>query len=198
MSFVGKAVRSSRQWNSEIWIFRFLCSTMLSAFMIFSGSAAAQTTTGTLRGQILDPQGAVVSNAQVTVTNEATAVTETLSTSSAGTYELPAILPGSYTVTVDAPGFKKFVKKSVRVLADRDNVADAKLEVGVAAEVVEVVAGGTQVETTSSNLNSNFDSRDVVELPSASGALNGSPLNLALLSPNVVAVPGGVQGTGGS
>jgi hypothetical protein len=171
---------------------------MLVAFMIFSGSAAAQRTTGTLRGQILDPQGAVVSNAQVTVTNEATAVTETLSTSSAGTYELPAVLPGSYTVTVDAQGFKKFVKKSVPVLADRDNVADAKLEVGVAAEVVEVVAGGTEVETTSSNLNSNFDSRDVVELPNASGALNGSPLNLAILSPNVVAVPGGVQGTGGS
>lgn len=179
-------------------MFRLRFSIPILMITILSGSAAAQRITGTLRGQVLDPQGAVIVNAQVVVTNDATGVSESLVTSSAGTYNLPAVLPGSYTVTIDAKGFRKFVKKDVPVLADQDNVADARLDVGVASEVVEVVAGGAQVQTTSSSLNSNYNDHDVVELPNASGTQNGSPLNLAILSPNVVAVPGGVQGTGGA
>src|SRR5262249_2583239 len=55
---------------------------------------SAQRTTGTLRGQVLDPQSAAVANATVTVVNEQTGVTQSVTTSSAGTWSLPAILPG--------------------------------------------------------------------------------------------------------
>jgi hypothetical protein len=57
----------------------------------------AQRTTGTLRGQVLDPQGAVVAAAKVTVTNEATGVAQLVQTTSAGTYNLPSLIPGKYT-----------------------------------------------------------------------------------------------------
>ncbi len=101
-------------------------------------------------------------------------------------------------VTVEAKGFRNLVKKDLPVLADQDNVADAQLELGSASETVEVVAGSVAVQTSSSTLNNNFNAKDVTELPGAGGTLNGSPLNLAVLAPNVVAQPGGVTGTGGA
>src|SRR5712692_9369835 len=170
----------------------------LAVSVLIAMPLLAQRTTGTLRGQVLDPQGAVVQNAQVKVTNDATGVSQTILTTSAGTYNFPSILPGTYTVTVEAKGFKGYVRKNVTVLADQDNLADARLELGTTTETVEVSASPVAVQTTSASLNNNYNSNDVVFLPSAGGTLNGSPLNLAVLAPNVIAQPGGVTGVGGS
>jgi outer membrane receptor protein involved in Fe transport len=165
---------------------------------LLTGTAAfGQTTTGRLRGQVLDPSGGAVADAQVTVTNQETGVTVTVATTSAGIYGLPSVLPGLYKISIEAKGFRTLVKKDVPVLADQDNVADAQLELGSASETVEVVAGTVAVQTTSATLNNNFNATDV-QLPNAGGTLNGSPLNLAVLAPNVVAMPGGVTGVGGS
>src|SRR5947209_6704047 len=165
--------------------------------LLFSASAFAQRTTGTLRGQVLDPAGAVVPNAEVTVTNQETGVSVKVATTSAGTYSLPTLLPGLYKITVEAKGFKSFVKKDVSVIANQDNVADAQVELGIATETIEVTGGSVEVHTTSSSLNNSFDSHSV-DLPSGGGTLNGSMLNLAVLAPNVIAQPGGVTGIGGS
>jgi hypothetical protein len=170
----------------------------IALFVACSTFAFAQGTTGTLRGQVLDPTSATVAGAAVIVTNEATGVSQTVTTNSAGAYDFPSVLPGTYTVTIEAQGFKKYVKKGITVLANQDNAADARLDVGAASETVEVTAGNAEVQTTSSTLTQNFNSQDVLNLPSAGGVLNGSPLNLAILSPNVVATPGGAQGVGGS
>jgi hypothetical protein len=170
----------------------------MATALFVSVPAFAQGTTGTLRGQVLDPAGAVVANAQVTATNKETAVSTKIVTTSAGTYSFPSLLPGRYSVSVEVSGFKKYVKNDVTVLADQDNVADAQLELGVATETVEVTAGAVQVQTASSSLANQFNSDDVSNLPQAAGTLNGSPLNLAVLAPNVVAQPGGVTGVGGS
>lgn len=180
--------------RSRFWVL-CLCGGLA---LYCSNFAVAQHTTGALRGQILDPGGAAIVGAEVTVANEATGITHILVTSSAGTYELPSLLPGSYTVTVVAKAFKKYVKAAVPVLANQDNVADARLEVGTTSETVEVTAGAAAVQTASSDLTNTFESQDVVNLPSSAGVLNGSPINLAILSPNVVATPGGTQGVGGS
>jgi Carboxypeptidase regulatory-like domain len=160
-------------------------------------SALGQRTTGTLRGQVLDPQGAVVGNATVTVVNENTGVSQSVTTSSAGTWNLPALLPGRYTVGVEASGFRKFSQRGVSVLVDQDNVADARLQLGSASETVEVNASVAQVETTSSSLNNNFDSNQVLNVPVTGGTLY-SALNLAILAPNTIAQPGGTQGIGGA
>ena len=178
---------------------RSMTLALVAVFCLLTGPGAfGQRTTGRLRGQILDPSGGAVANAQVTVTNQQTGVTVTITTTSAGTYELPSVLPGLYRVSVEAKGFRNLVKKDLPVLADQDNVADAQLELGSASETVEVVAGSVAVQTSSSTLNNNFNAKDVTELPGAAGTLNGSPLNLAVLAPNVVAQPGGVTGTGGA
>src|ERR1700676_301604 len=179
---------------------RKLMQVLLAIWLcMFTGNVAfAQRDTGTLRGQVLDPSGAVIPDAQVTVSNQQTGVAVKVLTTSAGTYEFPSLLPGTDKVGGEANGFKGFVAKDVAVLANQVNVVDARVELGVASETVEVDSGAVAVQTTSATLNNNFDSRDVTELPNAAGVLNGSPLNLAVLAPNVVAQPGGVTGIGGS
>src|ERR1700730_3661117 len=84
----------------------------------------AQTTTGTLRGQVLDASHAAVPVAQVSVTNQRTSVVVNVTTTSAGTYNIPSTIPGLYTVAVQAKGFRSATKKDVTVVANQDNVAD--------------------------------------------------------------------------
>src|SRR5277367_620377 len=173
---------------------------LLLAFVLVLCSAPlfAQGTTGSWRGQILDPSGAGVASANVTVTNQNTGVAVTLQTTSAGTYAVPSLIPGTYRIEIEAKGFRSLVKKDVAVVSNQENVADAVLELGGASETIEVTSGAQDVQTTSSQLNNNYDSKDVENLPNAGGVLNGSPLNLAVLAPNVIATPGGAQGVGGS
>ena len=79
----------------------------------------AQASAG-ITGTITDPSGAVIPNAKVTITNEETSVASNTTSSSAGTYSVKGLLPGKYTVAVDAPGFKKEVQPfdKLRVVGD--------------------------------------------------------------------------------
>src|SRR5580765_1813507 len=182
-----------RRYANHLGALLMICLVVLAMTTFGFG----QGTTGTLRGQVLDPSGAVVANGAVTALNEATQVSQVAVTTSSGTYNFPNVLPGSYTVTIEAKGFKKYVKKGIPVGANQDNVADAHLELGSTAEVVEVVAGNAQVETTSSTINNEFDSKDVLNVPVVGGVAY-SALNLSILAPNTTAQPGGSAGTGGA
>jgi hypothetical protein len=184
----------NRTTKEHLYSFAALACVLLLLTIVAMG----QSTTGTLRGQILDPQGATIANAKIRITNQETGVVSNTASSSAGTWNVPSLIPGKYSVSIEAQGFRGFLRKDVVVLADHDNSADAQLQVGAATEILEVVGGGVAVETTSSSLSNAFNSQDVLNLPNAGGALNGSPLNLAVLAPNVVAQPGGVTGVGGS
>jgi outer membrane receptor protein involved in Fe transport len=175
----------------QVLLFAWLCA-------FGAETALAQRVTGTLRGQVLDPAGSSVANAQVTATNEDTGVSVTMATTSAGTYTFPSVLPGKYTVTVESSGFKKVIKSGVLVQADQDNVADVRLDLGTASETVEVNASSVEVQTASSTLSNDYDSSQVANLPAAGGINNGSPFNLAMMAPNVIAQPGGTVGIGGS
>ena len=170
---------------------------LLSLMALGSGLAFGQRTTGTLRGQVLDSQGAVVVGANVNVTNQATNVSQQIVTTSAGTYILPSLNPGLYTVAVDSKGFKKSVERDVPVFADRDSVSDARLEVGTTTETIEVTSGAAIVESSSATLDNTFSSQQVLNVPVTGGTLN-SALNMAILAPNTIAQPGGVTGTGGA
>jgi hypothetical protein len=183
-----KAARRNFNW----------ATTLLFLLTLLGTQVLAQRTTGALRGQVLDPEGATVPNAKVSVTDQETGVVANTATSSAGTWNMPSLIPGKYTVGIEAKGFRTLVRRDTIVLADRENTADVQLEVGTASEVVEVLGSAIAVQTSSSSLNNDFNSQDVLNLPNAGGVLNGSPLNLAVLVPNVVAQPGGVTGIGGS
>ncbi len=168
---------------------------LLSLLMSY---AAAQRADGTLRGDVLDPTGAVISRATVTITNDATNVSQTTQTTSAGSYSVPNLLIGTYTVKVDAQGFKTYVRKQVEVKAAQVVEVSAKLSTAGGDTTVDVQAGANAVQTETSQLTNSFSAKQVIEVPTGVGAGASSQLNLSVYVPNTTAAAGGTSGTGGS
>src|SRR2546422_4653363 len=156
----------------------------------------AQRLDGTLRITVSDTTGASVTDARVTVTNEATKVSVSTNVSSEGTYVLPNLLVGSYSITVEKEGFKKYVVKNVEVNSNQVTDAKAKIEVGDITSTMEVTTGAELVQTDSSQLSSTLGGRVANEVPI--NTLGGSVLELAVGLPNTTTQEGGVLGSGGS
>lgn len=156
----------------------------------------AQGLTGALRGEVRDPSGAVVAGATVTITNDDTGEKRSQSSTSVGTFEFPFLQVGRYSVTVEASGFRRYLRRNVEVKANQVVEVNAALEVGAVEEVMEVTSGAEVVQTTTAQLTGVTFSRQVSELPIPS--LTGNPLNLAVLAPGTTTMPGGMAGTGGS
>lgn len=171
---------------------------LLAVLLLIASSATlwAQGFDGTLRGTVKDASAAVIANASVTATNDATKSLRTVETTSDGTFNFPNLQVGSYTVTVEVKGFKKYVRKGVEVKANQVVEVSAALEVGSLETVVEVAAGAELVQTTSSQVGGSVSERAVIDLPNPS--LGGSPLNLSIIFPNTTTESGGMAGEGGS
>ena len=91
----------------------------------------SQATTGTLAGTVIDTGGNVVANATVRLKNEGTGLETTTVSNGEGAYSFAALLPGSYTVTTEAQGFKRSVKTGVQVKVGITNPLEIGLEAGV-------------------------------------------------------------------
>ncbi len=113
-----------------------LCATILFLLSIFAVAASAQTT-GTLRGRITDPSGAVISGATITATGSDGKPVSTV-TNHQGTYELKGLAPGSYNVTAAAKGFAVDQEADVKVVAGQRQQLDIGLEIEVEKQNVEV------------------------------------------------------------
>ena len=132
-----------------------------------------------ISGTVTDPQGGVLPNIQVTLTNEATGVTQVTNTLGNGTYLFPAVPVGSYTVSVKANGFKAYTAKGIVVNIDQQFVQPVQLQVGSTSEVVEVSAStAAQVDTTDMQLSNVVNSEQIVELPLISRNFTGLELTL--------------------
>ena len=166
-------------------------------------SARAQVTTGTVKGIVNDPDGAVVTGAKVTIVKKSNNETHTGQTSGSGTFQFDNLLVGNdYTVTVEATNFKKAELTDVRVQVNQATDLTIALQTGAITESVTVTAGGTElVETTTANLSKAFSDRQVVELAQTTAGPAGSTAgvnNLALLAAGVTSSGGVGVGTGGS
>lgn len=165
-------------------------------FMIFSFlslQSFAQTTSTAILGTVTDAAGAVVANAKVTVTNNGTGVSRTVTTASTGDYSFPLLDVGTYTVTVDAQGFKSGVRRNVILQINEKLRADFSLEVGATTEKVEITAEGLTLRTDDATLGQTIEQRRIEELP-----LNNRNLGvLAILQPGVQYGPrSGTDGQG--
>jgi hypothetical protein len=83
--------------------------------LVLAAFVFAQTPTGTIEGTVTDPQGAAVAGATITVTNNATAISKELKSDGDGRFTMPFVPPGTYTMTVNAPGFRSAKQENVVV-----------------------------------------------------------------------------------
>lgn len=144
-------------------------------------TASAQTSTSRISGTVMDPTGAVVPNATVTLVNEATGLIEKQQTTEAGLYSFPALPVGVYTVRVEAAGFRAAVRPGIVLQVNTPAVVDITIEVGSPTESVVVSAAAELLQTASATLGHVVEQRAIASLP-----LNGrNPLTLLMYEPGV-------------
>jgi len=153
--------------------------------------AQSQVTSGTIFGQVQDPGGAVIPNATVVVQNPSVGLTRTVPTGGDGGFVVPNLPPGTYRITVDAPGFKKLEKTDIALsAADRLNAGQFTLAVGATADTVTVTADAGQIQ-----LQANSGERsDVI----TGKQLNDVALNGRMILDYVKLIPGVVSTFDGS
>lgn len=137
---------------------------VVMACTLFPSLAISQTT-GTIRGSVKDPSGAVVSSAKVTVIQEGTQIARLTLTTEAGDYEFPVLPVGLYMVRIEARGFKQYEQRNIEVTLGHVILVDAVLQVGEVSEKVTVDSLPPQVETTNTQLGAIVDSHSVTSLP---------------------------------
>ena len=134
------------------------------AISIGLGRLMAQTS-GDIRGLVTDPSGAVISGAQVTATLKSEGTERHASSDASGQYTIPTLPVGTYTVRVQARGFKTFEQANVAVDIGHVAQVNAPLELGQSTQIVTAEASAPLVETTSTQLGAVMNSTAVVNLP---------------------------------
>src|SRR5262245_46980916 len=142
---------------------------------------AAQKNSGEIRGTVVDPSGAMVSGAKVTITSTAINLERSTTTNSSGNYVITDVPVGTYQLSVEQTGFKKVVTSNVAVNVASSTTVNAALSVGSSGESVTVEAEALQVQTSSAAAAETVDGTQTRELP-----LNGrSFVQLTQLQPGV-------------
>ena len=148
--------------NLQRWVRAF---SLVCAGIVFLGGVAFGQTTGSIRGTVQDSSGAIIPNATVTATLGGTASQRSVTSNGDGSYEIPELAVGNYTLSVEAQGFKKFVAKDVVVSIGHVAVVNASLEIGASQQTVTVESNAVQVETTSTQIGAVMTSEAISELP---------------------------------
>jgi len=140
-------------------------SAVLCLVLLGAQSLRAQSTTGSIYGQVTDPSGAVVTGAEVTALNQATGVPYKSRTDGSGDYAVFDMPPGVYTVTVNNPGFETAKIDNVRLVIDQKQLLNFALRIGAVNTVETVTAPPTLLQTESSETGDVIQSHDIVNLP---------------------------------
>jgi hypothetical protein len=168
---------------------------MLAAVVLFAGAsllapananAQATISSGSIQGTILDPNGATVSDAKVSITSKATGQVTSPEVTSAGDYSSSGLLPGIYVVRIEAPGFKA-VEKTITVQVGVVSSGSIKLEIGSGSTVITVEASAVELNTEQATVQGVMTTQQIEQLPF--GGRNF--LDLAQLEPGVQIQDGG-------
>ena len=175
----------------------FLSICLLAGVPVF----AQQAFYGAIVGNIIDASGAILPGATVQVTNVETGVTLDLKANAEGTYQAQNLNPSKYRVTVEAAGFKTFVRENVILQGGQEVRADAQLEVGTAAQRVTVTASTLQINTETATTTIPVITHEaVVTLPNVTGVptwpdpYNGLLIGYADLGNSATSVGGALSG----
>jgi outer membrane receptor protein involved in Fe transport len=181
--------------NSFFRAIRTLALVVFSLALFAGASTFAQTFRGTILGSVTDTSGAAVPGATVTIKNLDTGLTRTVSTSDDGSYAVPELPIGNYSVSVEKAGFKLGLVTGIKVEVSSERRADVALQIGQSAQSVEVRGEELpMVESTSNTLGGILESKLVTSLP-----INGGDYQkLIFLVPGVTGSPDQITDSPGS
>src|SRR5215204_4381795 len=160
-----------------------ITSVLVAVFMLctFSEGFAQGTNLGTIRGTVTDPNGGVIPNATVQITDKATGLSRDLSTNEDGNYEAAALKPGTYQVVVTASGFKKTIVEA-KLSGSEVVRADVKTEVGTQNETVTVSGADVGlIQRDQPVISTVLDNKQLLEIPRDSREI----LNFLYLNPDI-------------
>src|SRR5439155_1788515 len=154
-------------------------SLLFCSLLLFAFSMLGADPTGTIAGTVLDPSGAAVVGAKVTVTALATGLTRQTVSGGDGSYIFPLLPVGLYSVAIEATGFRRSEQKGIQVEADKSSTVPISLQIGATSETISVEANAELVETRVGALSKVITHQNIIELP-----LNGrNAASLVLLAP---------------
>ena len=161
----------------------FFISCVVFLLLACWSTSVGQSASSSVHGLVTDPQGNLVANATVTLTNAAKNFSRNQTTSDSGSFAFTLIPPDQYTVEVEATGFKKAVRTGVSALVAKATELNVQLEIGNVSEVVTVSAGAGEVliNKQDGTLGNNFVNKQITQLPLEAR----SPLALVTLQPGV-------------
>src|SRR5580765_4795478 len=145
----------------------------------------AQEARGTLLGRVTDSTAALILGAKVDAQNVDTNVRFSSLTNRTGDYIFPLLVPGTYTVKVEHPGFKTSTRSGIIVRVNDQVAINVTLEIGQASQTVEVKAESPLLDTSSASMGQVIESRTINELPLKDGMV----VTMATLSPGVIFTP---------
>jgi Carboxypeptidase regulatory-like domain len=164
-----------------------------TTLMLLCGIVVRAQDTTSLSGAVTDPQGKVLSEATVTITNNATAASRSVKTNDDGAYLFNQVQPGTYAVRIEATGFKASVRESVELLVRTPTTLNVQLEVGSVNETVTVTGGDVQLNTRDATVGNTINARQISRLP-----LEGQNIvSLLALQPGVTFI-GNTNAEGGT
>lgn len=158
---------------------RFLCY-----FVLFSALCSAQSFQGSLRGRVVDPNGSIVPLAKITVIDEGTAIQRSTLTTAEGEYTFSALMPATYKVVAEAPGFKRLENAGVVIATQASVTLDLKLDLGQVTESVNVTGETALLDTATASNGQAIDRQKLIDLPN----LGRNPFMLSKLAEAVVQV----------
>jgi hypothetical protein len=149
----------------------------MALVLVMTGTATAQEFRATVRGQVVDSSKAAMPGATVTVQNQDTNEVATTTTNQEGSYTLPFLRPGTYTLTVEMSGFNKQTRPNMQLAVGETATINVQLAVAGLSEEVTVVSETPLIETSNASRGTVIDSARIAELPLQSR----SPMALAVL-----------------
>ena len=144
-------------------------------------AAYAQDPRGNILGRVTDSSQALIPGVEVRATNVDTGVSASGRSNASGTYNIPFLMAGTYRVTAEMAGFKRFVREGIQVRVSETVDLSIQMEVGAVSETIEVKAETPVLDTAGASLGQVVDQRRAMELPIAAG----NPLQLMLLTPGL-------------
>ena len=151
---------------------------LFTSILLLSIAAFAQSERGNITGLVVDPTGASIAGAELSVVNRDTNAVNKAISSASGEFNIPNLLPGTYRLEITSSGFKRYIQQNLVLNTSATVRVDAQLQLGAVADQVEVTAQSVTIQTDNAKVTTQVENRLMDELPLVVGGAMRSPFNL--------------------